>query len=171
MDQSNAYTTVKHTLTVQASIFEALGKSAEKRGIEINQLIVDLIVEATIRDGTLDDQTKARYRLGRSLVDRVVETAVRLCEEGKFSESITLDAIRTRTADPEWATDYRTFIENDIYKHGNPLKIINREFGSRIRAAINGLVKKDALGKVLNVKVVGEIIQSYTPMAKYDLKS
>lgn len=167
----NPYTTAKHTLTLLETIYRALKKSAEKRGVEPNELIVDLIVAETIKDGTLDDYTKTRYQLGRSLVERVVDTARQLCRDGKFSESINLDVIHLCTMDKAWAADYRTYVEDDIFKHGNPLKVINREFGFRIRAAIGGKVKKGPDGKPLNVKVAGEIIQSYTPMVGFERES
>ena len=58
---------------------------------------------------------------------------------------------------------------DDIYKNGNPLKGgINREIGYRVRAAIGGEVMKDNDGKPVLAKVLGEVIQSYTPMADYD---
>ena len=40
---------------------------------------------------------------------------------------------------PDWVAGYREFVQDDIYKNGNPLKgAINRETGFRIRAGIGG---------------------------------
>jgi hypothetical protein len=166
---TNPHSTAKHTLTLLGTVYQALRKSAAKRGLEPNEVIVNLIVDLTISDGTLEEYTKGRIVLERSLIGRVVEAAKRQCAEGRFTPSITLDAIRTCTADAQWKADYQRYVEDDIYKNGNPLKgPINREFGYRVRAAIGGVVDKDEAGKSINTKVVGEIIQSYTPMVSFD---
>jgi hypothetical protein len=71
--------------------------------------------------------------------------------------------------DPEWVSGYREFVQDDIYKNGNPHKgVINREIGFRIRAGIGGETVKGPDGKNVTAKVLGEIIQSYTPMADFD---
>lgn len=165
---ANAHNTAKHTLTLLVPLYDALKLSAAKMGLEPNEVIVNLIADYTIDDGTLDEYTRKRFLMGRELINQVVEVARRRCREGKFAPTITLDAIGECTDDPAWAATYREYVEDDIYKHGNPLKAINREFGFRVRAAIGGRVKKDDNGKPINVKVTGAIIQSYTLMDEFD---
>ena len=166
---ANAHATAKHTLTLLVPLYEALKLSAKKQGLESNEIIVNLIAEFTIGDGTLDEYTRKRFLMSRELIKQVVEAAERRCRNGEFTPNITLEAIQECTADEAWAAKYRDYVENDIYKHGNPLKAINREFGFRIRAAIGGRVKKDDTGKPVNVKVAGEVIQSYSLMEGADL--
>lgn len=163
---TNPHAVSKHTLTMLDSLWAALRKSAAKEGRDPSELIVDLIEKRVIADETLDDYTKRRLRLRDQILDGVVEAATAIKEAGNFAESITHDAIALCLADPAWRHAYAEYVEDDIYKAGNPLKgPINREIGYRVRRAMNGDVIKDkATGKPLNVKVLGSIIQSYTPM-------
>ncbi len=165
---ANAHATAKHTLTLLDPLYDALKLSAAKLGLEPNEVIVSLIAEHTIKDGTLDDYTAKRFLMGRELIEQVVEVARRRCREGQFAPTITLDAIQECTDDPAWIAKYRDYVEDDVFKHGNPLKAINREFGFRIRAAIGGSVQKDADKKPINVKVAGKIIQSFTLMEAFN---
>lgn len=103
------------------------------------------------------------------LVERAVEEAKRICREGGFTSAITRDAIDACLADEEWRSGYREFVKDDIYKNGNPLKgLINREIGFRIRAGIGGTIIKGDNGKPAVAKVLGSIIQSYTPMQGFE---
>ena len=80
-----------------------------------------------------------------------------------------MHAIQHCTRDPNWLQDYATCIEDDVYKHGNPLKgSINRAIGAQIRAGIGGTVKKDSNGKPMMKRVLGEVIQSYTLFDTFD---
>ena len=161
---ANAHLTAKHTLSLLVPLYKALENSAAKQGLEPNEVIVDLIAKFTDDDGTLDDYTAKRFRTSRELIERVVTVARRRCREGQFAETITLDSIKECTDDEAWIAMYRDYVEDDVFKHGNPLKAINREFGFRIRAAIGGKVRKDDTGKPINIKVAGAIIQSFTLM-------
>ena len=68
-----------------------------------------------------------------------------------------------------WTEGYRAYVQDDIYQNGNPEKgPINREIGFRICAGIGGVVEKGDDGRSKTTKVLGEIIQSYTPMADFD---
>ena len=110
-----------------------------------------------------------RLQLVWRIVDRCVGTARRICHDGGFSEDITLHAIQHCTRDPNWLQDYATCIEDDVYKHGNPLKgSINRAIGAQIRAGIGGTVRKDSNGKPMMKRVLGEVIQSYTLFDAFD---
>lgn len=165
----NPHSTAKHTLTLQTSLYKALKKSAVKQGIDPYEIIVKLVEDYTMKDGTLDEYTRKRVVLGRELLHTVVETAKKRCLNGHFTENITLETIKECRENSEWVEKYREYVEDDIFKSGNPLKAINREFGFHIRLAIGGDVKKDAAGKPVNVKIAGEIIQSYTLMAHSQL--
>ena len=53
----------------------------------------------------------------------------------------------------------------NIYRTGIAEKgPINREIGFRVKEALGAQVKKDANGEAVTAKVLGEIIQSYTPL-------
>ena len=69
----------------------------------------------------------------------------------------------------EYGWDYARCIEDDVYKHRNPLKgPMNRAIGAQIRAAIGGVVKKDSNGNPVIKRMLGEIIQSYTLFDAFD---
>lgn len=136
----------------------------------------DIIQRATIKhlieEGYVDKAEAERFKLFWHLVDQTVVAAQKICRNGSFGSSITLDAIRECKKDPAWLNGCQAYVKDDIYKSGIPEKgPINRKIGRRIRAGIGGIVEKDADGKARIVKVLGEIIQSYTPMADYDQKA
>lgn len=159
----------KHTLTLPDGVYSALTASAERVGLEPNELIQELIVERVIKDGTLDEATTQHIKAYKWLVAASVERAKALCRAGKFSPALTADVFEASAADPEWAAQYRFYVQDDIYKNGNPRKgPINREIGYRIRAAIGAEVEKDAKGATALKKVTGLVIQSYTPFTSFD---
>jgi hypothetical protein len=160
--------TAKHTLTLLTSVYEALKLSAERDGVEPNELIQSLIIDRVIADGTLDAETQEHILTGRRLIATAVDVAKQRCRDGLFADTITLDTFKACCADAKWLKDYEAYVGDNPYKNGNPLKAINREIGFGIRRAIGGIVQKDDGGKAVTVKVLGEVIQSYTPMASFD---
>ena len=67
--------------------------------------------------------------------------------------------------DEWWVTGYQNYIGADIYRTGVAEKgPINREIGFRVKEALGAQVRKDEKGKAVTAKVLGEIIQSYTPL-------
>lgn len=160
----------KHTLTLPNSVFQALKIAAAQQGLEPYEVIQDLVVEHVIRAGTLDPETQAQLEAYKWAVARAVEVAKQRLREGAEIETLTPDTFAACARDPEWAFNYRTYVQDDIYKNGNPRKgPINREIGFRIRAATGAEVMKDANGKVVLRKVLGNVIQSYTPFTSYDV--
>ncbi|NUB45201.1 hypothetical protein GEU84_012445 [Fertoebacter nigrum] len=134
----------------------------------MNDHIQKILTRHVIKTGSIDKADAARIVLLFSLVERAVQQARLICRNGGFSRDITLHAIMACLADVRWTADYRTYVQDDIYKNGNPLKgRINRDIGFRIREGI-GAVVETTDGKVVPVKVLGSIIQSYSPMASFD---
>lgn len=159
--------TSKHTLTLLTTVYDALKLSAQQQGIEPNELIQNIIIDHVIEAKTLDAVTQKHILTGRRLIAAAVEVAKQRCRDGLFAATITLDTFRACCADPKWIADYEAYVGDNPYKNGNPLKGINREIGFGIRRAIGGEVVK-ADGKPVSVKVLSEVIQSYTPMAGFD---
>lgn len=158
--------TSKHSLTILTSVYSAVKLSAAKLGIDPNELIQNLIIDHVIDAGTLDTPTQEHIMKGRQLVATAVEVAKQRCRDGLFAPTITLDTFRACCSDPQWLADYEAYVGDNPYKHGNPRKAINREIGFGIRRAIDGEVVKSN-GKPVSAKVLGEVIQSYTPMARF----
>lgn len=162
-------TPFKYTVPFAAATNAALTRAAADERMEPTEIIQRATINSLIQSGYLDKTEADRIRLFWRLVDQTVAAAQQICREGKFSSSITLDAIRRCMKDPAWLDGYKVYVKDDIFKNGNPEKgPINREIGFRIRAGIGGIVEKNTDGKTKTVKVLGEIIQSYTPMAAYD---
>lgn len=164
-DEANKAT--KHSLTLMPRVYDALKLSAEQQGVEPNELIQNLIIDHVIEAKTLDAATQEHILTGRRLIATAVEIAKQRCRDGLFADSITLDTFRACSADPKWIADYEAYVGDNPYKNGNPLKGINREIGFGIRRAIGGEVVKVG-GKPVSTKVLGEVIQSYTPMSGFD---
>lgn len=167
----------KYTVPFSAAVNAALLEAAARDHMEPTEVIQRATISALTEKGFLKKADADQIRLFWALVDRTVEKAMERCLVGKFASSIALDAIQDCMADPvllqefpfPWLEGYRQHIGDDVFKHGNPKKgPINREIGYRIRAAIDGKVEKSVDGKPKMVKVLGEIIQSYTAMKSYN---
>jgi len=170
-------TPIKFTVPFTSAINAALLRAAAKERMEPTEIIQRATINSLIQDGYIEKEEADRIKLFWALVDRAVEAAQAICRDNRFTSSITLDAIHDCMKDPakldgqpyNWIDGYRAYIRDDIYKNGNPEKgPINREIGFRIRAGIGGLVEKGDDRKSKTTKVLGEIIQSYTPMADFD---
>ena len=160
---------VKLSLTLPQNIHDGLQREAKTMRRETSEHIQRILAEHAIKAELLPEEDVMRLEKTWSLVAQAVDAAQRICRNGGFSSSITLDAIRECMKDPRWVADYREVVGDDIYKNGNPRKgPVNREIGYRIRAGIGGTVEKLPNGNAAVAKVLGEIIQSYTPMKSFD---
>lgn len=159
----------KVSQTLPTPVHDALSLEARLLGREPNEHIQRILIQHVINNETIAYEDAERLRLVQHVVDQCVWTARSICRDGDFSEDITLHAIQRCTRDPSWLRDYANCIEDDVYKHGNPLKgSINRTIGAQIRAGIGGTVKKDSNGKPMMKRVLGEVIQSYTLFDTFD---
>jgi hypothetical protein len=170
-------TPIKHTVPFTSAVNAALLRAAAAERMEPTEIIQRATINSLIKDGFIDKGEADRIKLFWALVDRAVQAAQDICRANRFKSSITLDAIHDCMKDPakldgqpyNWTDGYRAYIKDDIYKNGNPEKgPINREIGFRIRAGIGGSVEKGDDGRPKTTKVLGEIIQSFTPMADFD---
>ena len=168
---------VKYTIPFTSIVNRALLEAATKKRMEPTEIIQRATINSLIEEGLIKKIDADRINLFWALVDRAVKAAQDICVAGRFARSITLDSIHDCMKDPaqlpaqpySWTEGYRVYVRDDIYKNGNPEKgPINREIGFRIRAGIGGIVETGDDGKPKTVKVLGEVIQSYTPMADYD---
>jgi hypothetical protein len=115
---------VKHPISLPESVWRALEASAKDRRMETRELIQKV----------LEDFIDRRW-----LIDRVKEAAMSLCRSGQFASSLISDAIVQCEGDPEWAARYTAYVRDDMYKHGNPRKDINRDFGWHIIRSVGGV--------------------------------
>lgn len=162
-------TPIKYTVPFTPTANHGLLLAAKAARMEPTEIIQRATIRSLIANGYIEETEADRIELYWRLVDQTVVAAQTLCREGKFSSSVTLDAILRCMADPVWLDGYKSYVKDDIFKNGNPLKgPINREIGFRIRAGIDGITEKGPDGKAKTAKVLGQIIQSYTPMADYD---
>jgi hypothetical protein len=156
---------VKMSVTIPSEVHHGLSVQAAAAGRELPEQIQWILTKAALPD--MNPEAAARQESAWRIVDGAVRAAQSLCREGKFSRSITLDAIRRCKADADWLSDYKAVVGEDIYRTGNPRKAINREIGFHIRRGIGGTVEMKG-NKPAQEKVLGEIIQSYTPMTDFD---
>ena len=159
----------KLSLSLPSPVYAGVKKKARQLGRDPHEHIQRVLTQHVIDQRAIADDAAERLQLTWQVVDPCVDTARQLCRDGRFSPHITLEAIRQCTRDPSWLEKYAQCIEDDVYKHGNPLKgPINRAIGAQIRAAIGGVVKKDSNGKPAMKRVLGEVIQSYTLFDAFD---
>ena len=159
----------KFSQSVPAPVHAGLEKKARELGQDSHEYIQRVLTQHVIDQHAIVDDVAKRLQLTWRVVDQCVEVARQICRDGHFSAHITLEAIQQCTRDLNWLEDYARCIEDDVYKHGNPLKgPINRAIGAQIRAAIGGMVKKDSNGKPVMKRVLGEIIQGYTLFDAFD---
>ena len=168
---------VKYSVPFAAAANAGLIRAAEALRMEPTEVIQRATLRFLIDDDFIDKPAADRIKLFWALVDQTVTAAQDICRRGEFDASITLNAIKMCMKNAArldgfkctWVEGYRTYIGDDIFKNGKPAKgPINREIGFRIRAGIGGETEKGPDGKAKTVKVLGEIIQSFTPMADYD---
>jgi hypothetical protein len=144
---------------------QAVQQAVAADGGEVSLTMHRALVPYLKERGFLPQREAERFDLFWRLVNHVVLKAKEIAHDGQFPETITLDAIHMAMKDEWWVTGYRTYIGDDIYRTGIAEKgPINREIGFRVKEALGARVKKDANGKVMTTKVLGEIIQSYTPL-------
>ncbi len=160
---------VKFSQSLPKPVYDALEVEAKRLGRELNEHIQRVLIQHVIDHRIIAADDAERLQLRQHVIDQCVETARQRCRDGLFSEHITLEAIKQCMLDTVWLQNYAKCIEDDVYKHGNPLKgPINRAIGAQIRAAIGGVVKKDSNGRKVMMRVHGEIIQSYTLFDTFD---
>jgi hypothetical protein len=146
-------------------LHHAVQKAVAADNSEISPIVHHALVPYLKDRGFLLQAEAERFDLFWRLVNHVALKAKEIAHDGQFPETITLDAIHTAMKDEWWVTGYRTYIGADIYRTGVAEKgPINREIGFRVKKALGARVKKDANGKVMTTKVLGQIIQSYTPL-------
>ncbi|CAM5775542.1 hypothetical protein LMIY3S_05076 [Labrys miyagiensis] len=170
-NSNNADTAIKTILSINDKVHAALSKEASKFGREPNEYMQSVLTEHVMRQKLL---AATDHKIMQAYLDCVafaVKVAMRQAFEGKkINPAITQSVAHECAADKVFREKYELYVGGDMFRHGNPRKgTINREIGFRIRAAINGIVKKDANGKAATVKCNGEFIQSYTPMESYDI--
>ena len=169
MATDTSTTAIRVTVPFAPAVYDGLKRGAEQDRRELTEYIQRAVIEHLMEKGLLEKAEEDRIRLMWKLVDQAVAAAQKICREGGFTAAITLNAIQACMKDPNWVSGYREFVQDDIYKNGNPRKgVINREIGFRIRAGIGGETVKGADGKNASAKVLGEIVQTYTPMADFD---
>lgn len=156
----------KLSLFLEPTALLALHEDAAAHQRDPSEHAERILLEHLINADRIKPLPAFRKRVFWYLVDYAVCEALEMCQAGKRSRTITRDAIQACTRDPVWAAHYRFYVGDDIFKNGVEAKgEINRELGWQIKRAVGGEVEKDANGKTINQKVLGEIIQSFTPLS------
>src|SRR4051794_40155452 len=122
--------TYKYTVPFTAAANKGLLLAAEKERMEPIEIIQRATIKYLIAQDSINETDAARFKLLWEIVDQCVLAAQEICRAGGFKSSITLDAIRACMNHPVWLDRYKAYVEDDIFKSGNPRKgPINREIG------------------------------------------
>ena len=153
------------SVSVPAAIYRAVQQAMASQACEASLIVQHALVLYLGNKGFLPEEEKRRFELFWKLVEHVVKKAREIAKDGIFPETVTLDAINAALKDDWWVTGYRDYIGTDIFRTGVPEKgPLNREIGFRVKEALGAQVRKDPGGKTANTKVLGSVIQSYTPL-------
>ncbi|MDK2756813.1 hypothetical protein [Blastomonas fulva] len=152
------------SVSLRPAVNAALTAAATAENKDLTDYVTDILERHALDGPFMTEQDKSDLELLHSLTERVVETAVRLVAEGQFRDSITADSIAICEQDEKWLADYRKYVRDEPYKNGNPRKgNINPNFGYWVKKSLGAKSKmKDK--KAENRKVLGSVIQSYTPL-------
>ena len=105
--------------------------------------------------------------LKEGLVSQVVQTAKKLCSEGRFTEDLTYRALEQCRRNKQWQTDYDRFVGPDqLFK-----KQINPDFGKRICNEAEVAKKLSANGNAIRRSVPNGIIRTCTLFVELNPKS
>jgi hypothetical protein len=159
---------VKVTFWQDEPVHAALVKDAKSKRRDIVAHVQSLLVDYVLEAGLLDDKEANRQRLRLSLLQRVAEAAVAIFQNEGVPPDIINRAIADCMTNQGFATDYEIYVGDNPYKHGNPRKEINKEFGRAVKAAVGAKTKRTANGKAVKTPVAGAIIQSYTVLEPAD---
>ena len=153
------------SISLPAAIHRALQQTMAAQGCEASLIVQRALVPYLSDEGFFPEEAKRRFELFWKLVGHVVRKAQEIAKDGSFPESVTLDAINAAMKDDWWVDGYRDYIGTDIFRTGVAEKgPLNREIGFRVKEALGAQVRKDPSGKTANTKVLGSVIQSYTPL-------
>ncbi len=152
------------SVSLRPAVNAALTAAATAENKDLTDYVTDILERHALDGPFMTEQDKSDLELLHSLTERVVETAVRLVAEGQFRDSITADSIAICEQDEKWLADYRKYVRDEPYKNGNSRKgNINPNFGYWVKKSLGAKSKmKDK--KAENRKVLGSVIQSYTPL-------
>jgi hypothetical protein len=152
------------SLSILSAIFGALEREAMIENMDVTDIAERILETHTLNAGYLNPDEKEEISMYRSLIQRVINTAMQIAKEQGCKDTITADTIEVCMANAEWRADYTRYVGDDPYKNGNPKKQnINPSFGYWIKKSL-GAKSKMKDGKPENRKVLGSIIQSYTPL-------
>src|ERR1700733_688762 len=93
--------TLKHTVPFTPMANAALMRAAMAERMEPTEVIQRATINSLIENGYLDETEASRIRLFWRLVDQAVAAAQKICRDGAFKRSITLDAIHMCMKDPK----------------------------------------------------------------------
>jgi hypothetical protein len=154
------------SLSILSPVYEALELEARDQTLDVVDLAERILEEHALAGSFMNADDKGDVRMYRSLIQRVINAASSLVEKDGFCDSITADTVAFCMTNAEWRADYSKYIGGDAYKNGNPKKQnINPSFGYWIKKTL-GAKSKMKNGKPENRKVLGSIIQSYTPLER-----
>ncbi|MER8979450.1 hypothetical protein [Mesorhizobium sp. M0870] len=163
--------TTRVVASLDTVVATGLKREAEEQGIDMSELIQQILEKHVMVNKLIAATDAMRMQLMKSLVERAVETAKRLCRNGEFGPDLTGRTLELCMSDEKWASDYEKYVKDSPYKHGNPLKgRINIELGWAIKNGVGATVAKTVDGKTKKVYVTGAIIQSYTALVSFDSK-
>ena len=159
--------TTKLSISLNTAVHADIEAISATQKMDLNEVIQRALADFAWKEGALDEEDYKELKMTRELIDQAVQTALDICDRDGFRSDITYEAIKTCKQDERWVETYKTLVGGDIYRNGNPRKgAINRQIGFRIRFATEARPRLSSNGRPENVKVTGEIIQSYTPLER-----
>ncbi len=139
---------------------------AKAEGHELGHYLQKLVENHLLEKAADGDELAERIKSKRAVIDHVVTLAQKLDADGKFDEAFVLTVMQTAAKDKGFMTLYNTAIAEGSKHSGRRQRLLNQQLGRLIRKAVGAVGKRNDDKKVMRGQATGEIISSYTLLAK-----
>ncbi len=166
--KAKAPLTANVALSLDAKVHTRLTRMAKAEGMELGHYLQKVLETHLLEQAEEGDPVAERLRAKRAVIDHVVTLAQMLDKDGKFDENFVLTVMKSAAQDADFMKLYNTAIGGEGKKGVRQQKPLNQQLGRLIRKAANAKTKRSEEGKAMRAQVSGEIISSYSLLARVE---
>ncbi|SEQ99178.1 hypothetical protein [Thalassovita taeanensis] len=157
----------KVTFSLEPEVRDLCAAEATKAGMDVGHFLQRLVENHLLDHAEPGDLLAERLRAKRAVIDKTVELAQKLDQDGKFDEHFILTVMKTATQDADYVTLYEA--ATGAVLNDNPEKAkrpLNQQLGRLIKKAVGAKSKKNIAGTIARAQTEGEVISTYTLLEK-----